>query len=72
MKEEKNRLKELRTCAGVNQKELAEYVGITQQQISNIENGSVYPSLTVAKKLAVYFNESIDDIFFTEKSNLEL
>lgn len=70
MRGEKNRLRELRNGAGVNQKELAEHVGITQQQISNIENGSVYPSLTVAKKLAVYFDKSIDDIFFTRESNL--
>lgn len=72
MSEYKNRVRELRSQHNVNQKELAEAIGITQQQVSSIEKGTGYPSMTVAKKIATYFGESIDEIFFTQKDNLKL
>ena len=54
------------------QKEIAEKVGITQQNYSSIENGINKPSLKVAKKIADYFGVGIDELFFGDNYNLKL
>lgn len=47
-----NRLAELRARAGLRQDELAEAVGITQQQISKIENGRRPLTIEQARRIA--------------------
>jgi len=42
------------------QNEIARAVGITRQQYSRIENGEQHGSLKVWKRLATYFNTTID------------
>jgi putative transcriptional regulator len=61
-------LKCLRETANISQRELAEQLGITQQAYSLIEQGKVNPSLSTARKIALFFNKSIEEIFFEEKN----
>lgn len=50
---------ELRKLEGLTQSEVADGTGLTQAQISNIENGSTQPGITTLAKLAKYFNKEI-------------
>ncbi len=48
------------------QKDIAEAVGITVSALSNYENDYRIPKDEVKKKLSVYYNTSIEEIFFTQ------
>ena len=61
-------LKRLREEANISQKELAEILGITQQGYSFIEQGKMNPSLKIARKIALYFHKSIEEISFDFKN----
>ena len=54
------RMKELRLEKGLTQKELAEKIGSTSKSIWAYENKIAVPPLDVLKKLADFFNCSID------------
>ncbi len=58
-----NRVRELRTSAGMTQQALAEAVGVSRQTINAIETGRYMPSLEVALKIAGAFERSTDDVF---------
>lgn len=49
--------------------EVARDLGITRQMLSAIESDIRTPSLEVAKKIAIYYSSSIDEIFFESKGN---
>ncbi len=55
-----NRIKELREEAKISQAELASMLGVTQQALSNYENGLREPDLDTINKIANYFGVSID------------
>lgn len=55
-----NRLKDLRKKLGRTQSEVAQHVGISQNSYSYWENGKVKIDNESLKKLADYFNVSID------------
>lgn len=59
-----NNLKKLRLKNKLTQKELADIVGISQQQLSQYEKGINYPKIEIAKKISDFFKISINDIFF--------
>lgn len=60
-KETKNRLKDLRLSAGLNQSDLAKIVGCSQQTISNYETGfSTNLDSIVEETIANYFSCTID------------
>ena len=59
----KNRLEEIRKERGIKQEELAAALEVSRQTIGSLENGRYNPSITLAFKLARYFNMSIEDIF---------
>ncbi|MDO4589290.1 MAG: helix-turn-helix transcriptional regulator [Fusobacterium sp.] len=61
-------LKRIREEANISQKELAKVLGITQQGYSFIEQGKANPSLSTARKIALFFNKSIEEIFFEVKN----
>ena len=63
----KNRLEELRKECGIKQEELAAALEVSRQTIGSLENGRYNPSITLAFKLARYFNLSIEDIFIYEE-----
>ncbi len=52
------RIRQLR--GGIRQEELAEYLGISQGQLSKIERGRLTPSVEVLLRLSERFSKSID------------
>ena len=60
MAEFKDRLKQLRLDKKVLQKDLAEYLGITVRAYQYYEAGRNCPDLNGLKKLADYFQVSLD------------
>lgn len=63
----KNRLEEIRKERGIKQEELAAALEVSRQTIGSLENGRYNPSITLAFKLARYFNMSTEDIFIYEE-----
>ena len=63
----KNRLEEIRKERGIKQEELAAALEVSRQTIGSLENGRYNPSITLAFKLARYFNMSNEDIFIYEE-----
>ena len=63
----KNRLEEIRKERGIKQEELAAALEVSRQTIGSLENGRYNPSITMAFKLARYFDMSIEDIFIYEE-----
>ena len=63
----KNRLDEIRKERGIKQEELAAALEVSRQTIGSLENGRYNPSITLAFKLARYFDMSIEDIFIYEE-----
>lgn len=61
-------LKELREKANLSQTELAKRLEMSQQGYSFIEQGKMNPSLATARKIALFFNKSIEEIFFDSKN----
>ena len=62
----KNRLKELRMKALLNQTELSKRSGVSPWTISKIEHGTRLPQVTIAHQLARALGVTIEDIFFPE------
>jgi putative transcriptional regulator len=63
----RTKLIELR--AGKSRLEVSEELEITPQMLGAIERGDRTPSLNLAKKIADYYNVSVDEIFFTQNGN---
>ena len=59
----KNRLKEFRAKHDMTQEDLALKLGITRQTIIAIEKEKYNPSLTLAFKVAKFFECLIEDVF---------
>ena len=56
----KLRIREMRENSDLFQRNLAEYLGCTQQNYSRYETGELEPSLTVMEKLAEFYGTSVD------------
>lgn len=66
----KNKLKEFRFNNGqITQDELAKKLQVSRQTINAIENGKFNPSVKLALQIAVYFNSSIEEIFYLKEEN---
>lgn len=63
-------MKDCREKAGLTQERLAEAVGLSQETISQYENGTRVPNVIVAKKIASVLNEPLDNIFFEKNISL--
>ena len=63
----KNRLEEIRKQRGIRQEDLASALEVSRQTIGSLENGRYNPSITLAFKLARYFQMSIEEIFIYEE-----
>ena len=63
----KNRLEEIRKLRGIKQEELASLLEVSRQTIGSLENGRYNPSITLAFKIARYFEMSIEEIFIYEE-----
>lgn len=55
-------LKILRDERGISQKELSDAINVSQQSINKYENHNVQPDIEILKKMADYFDTSIDYI----------
>lgn len=63
-----NVLKELRTEKGVTLEEVAQSIGSTRSLLSKYERGASEPGLRQLKKLADYYDVSLDYLFgFTDE-----
>jgi len=59
----KNRLKVLRAERDWSQAALAEHLNVSRQTVNAIEKGKYDPSLSLAFKVAILFDQSIEQIF---------
>lgn len=66
----KNRIEEMRNEKGVRQEELARAMGVSRQTISSLENGRYNPSITLAYRIARYFDKSIEEVFIFEEESI--
>lgn len=64
-----DRLKEVRKARGINQQEVADYLGVKRQTYSAYERAISVPDSLVLKKLADYFGISIEEFFLSAKDN---
>lgn len=62
----KNKLEQLRKEKSISQVDLADYLEVSRQTISSIENGRYNPSIILAFKIAKYFDKTIEEIFIYE------
>lgn len=65
----KNRLEELRKSKGITQEEFASILDVSRQTVSSLENGRYNPSILLAFKIAHFFDQKIEDIFFYEEDS---
>lgn len=66
----KNRIEEIRKERGIRQDEFAKCMGVSRQTISSLENGRYNPSITLAYKIAKYFDMTIEEVFVFEEEDL--
>ena len=64
------RLKELRTTAGLRQKDLADALGVAQTTIANYEQGARFPDEKNLRRLADHFDVSLDYLMGRTDVNL--
>lgn len=67
MKELRTIIKDLREDMDIKQKTVAEYLGVSQQSYSNYENGHREIPIWAVKKLAKYYQVSLDYLLGTEQ-----
>jgi putative transcriptional regulator len=67
----KNRIEEIRKERGIRQEEFAKCMGVSRQTISSLENGRYNPSITLAYKIAKYFNMTIEEVFVFDEEDLK-
>lgn len=60
----KNRLKEVRTAAGLSQAALAALVGVSRNTISSIETGQFCPTAKLALILCVALDKKFEELFY--------
>ena len=68
-------LNKLRRCRfdkdNISQEELAKAIGVTRQTIISIEKGRFVPSTVLALKLARFFDQKVEDIFYIVPDNAD-
>lgn len=64
-----NNIRTTRKAKGFNQSELASCLGVSRQQISEIENGYV-PNLATAFGLAIILNVPLEKLFWVDQGKL--
>lgn len=67
-----DKLKKLRMTRNLNQKEVAEAIGVSVGMVSKYESGLKNPSVDTLTKLADYYNVSIDFLKGNENQMSEL
>lgn len=59
----KNRVKELRTAAGMTQQQLADQVHVSSRTIISLEKELYNPSLLLAYRIAELFGVTVEDLY---------
>ena len=59
----KNRVRELRTAAGMTQQQLAEAVRVSARTIISLEKEQYNPSLLLAYRIAEVFGTTVEDLY---------
>ena len=67
----KNRVKELRTAAGMTQQQLADRVHVSSRTIISLEKELYNPSLLLSYRIAELFGVTVEDLYCL-KENREL
>ena len=67
----KNRVKEMRTAAGMTQQQLADRVHVSSRTIISLEKELYNPSLLLAYRIAELFGVTVEDLYCL-KENREL
>lgn len=67
----KNSIERRRKEKSINQEAFALAMKVSRQTISAIENGRYNPSVTLAYKIASYFNCTIEEVFEFEEEEHE-
>jgi putative transcriptional regulator len=62
-----NRVKELRTAAGLTQSALGDALDVSRQTINSIEAGRYLPSLPLALRMSRLFGINVQEIFELEE-----
>lgn len=63
------RIKDVSKSKGVSITKLAELVGITQPNMSNIANGKTSPSLDLLERIACALGVSVPELFAPQPTN---
>ena len=67
----KNKVKELRTAAGLTQQQLAERVHVSSRTIISLEKGQYNPSLLLAYRIAELFGTTIVELYCLAENKAE-
>ena len=59
----RNRVKELRTAAGMTQQQLADRVHVSSRTIISLEKELYNPSLLLAYRIAELFGVTVEDLY---------
>ena len=62
-RDHENRVRELRTEAGMTQQQLADLVHVSSRTIISLEKGQYNPSLLLAYRLALVFRTTVEDLY---------
>ena len=62
----RNDVRELRTAAGLSQRELADALEVSRQTVNSIETGRYDPSLPLAIAIARHFHRTVEEIFHVD------
>ena len=65
----RNKVRELRSEAGMTQADLGEALGVSRQTINSIEGGRYLPSLPLAIRIARLFGAGVQEIFEMEEED---
>lgn len=66
----KNTIRDIRKIMKISQEDLANKCGVTRQTINAIENDKYDPTLSLAFRLSIHLNTTVDQLFtFKEDSN---
>ena len=66
-----NNIRIQRSLKKVTQEKMAKELGITRQAIHAMENNRYRPALLLACRIAFYFGKRVDEIFFSEYTDIE-
>ncbi len=65
----KNTIRVERAKLDITQQQLAEKVGVSRQTINSIESEKYIPSTSLALKISIFFNTTVNEIFTLEEGD---